>query len=441
MLRTLKAPALILTYILCLFLNCSPTAISAPLRIMALGNSITQSNAANYSYRYNLWKKLIDANLEVDFVGSHAVHFDGNPNWPAYKGQNFDPDNEGHWGWSADQILNGNGDPGQGKLSQWLTGYTPDIVLMHVGTNDMFREQPLDETLNELREIIRLIRGKNPQATILLAKLIPAHDQVAGTNAANNIINFNQQIPALAQELNTTASRVVMVDQYTGFNATIGADTWDGIHPNASGEEKMAQRWFDAIMSVLGTLPVELVSFDGKFVEGKGVELHWKTASETNNAYFEVQRSENTSNFTTIGTEEGAGTTQGQTTYTYLDTNAPTGNVYYRLKQIDLDGSSVYSKVIHVQTSPLSSGLQVYPTRSRGNSLHLALHFPRPYAEAEVFIYAADGKAVEHFKVKSNASGRFEQALNVKHLKSNCLYLVKVMAGEQQLQAKFIIDR
>ncbi|MEJ8803190.1 GDSL-type esterase/lipase family protein [Pontibacter sp. H249] len=438
MVRTLTALSSAL--ILCLTLLFAVPVVSAPLRIMPLGNSITQANAAQYSYRYQLWKKLIDANIDADFVGSHAVNNDGNPNWPDYKSKTFDADNEGHWGWSTDQVLYGNNEqPSKGKLSQWLTGYTPDIVLMHLGTNDMFRGHPLDGTLNELREVVKQIRDKNPKVTILLAKLIPAYPLVVGPGSAQNVERLNEQLPALAQELNTTESKVILVDQYTGFNATTGADTFDGIHPNASGEEKMAQRWFDAIMTAMETLPVELLTFEGKFVQGKGVELTWKTASEEDNAYFEVQRSAKEGDFATIGIEEGAGTSQTQYTYEYLDATAPAGDIYYRLKQVDKDGSSKFSKVIHVQTRPLSSDLKIYPNRSNEGTFILWLQFSQPHSNAEVFIYTIDGKTVENFTIKSNASGSFEEKIDTRRLKPNRLYLVKVYAGRQQFYSRFII--
>lgn len=230
---------------------------ASPLKIMPLGNSITQADKDHYSYRYNLWKKLIDANVEFDYVGSHSTNKGGNPAWPMYKGKKFDSDNEGHSGWTLDQILNGfQHEPNSGRLSEWLQGYTPDIVLLHAGTNDALMDHPLESTISELKEVVRQIRQKNPGVTILMAKLIPAHPEKVGQKHVENILKLNERIVALAPQLNTSMSNVILVDQFEGFDATPGADTYDGLHPNASGEEKMAQKWFAALSPLMRPLAI-----------------------------------------------------------------------------------------------------------------------------------------------------------------------------------------
>lgn len=230
---------------------------AAPIKILTIGNSITQADQNTYSYRYYLWKKLIDANIEFDFVGSQTTNKGGNPAWPTYKGKIFDSDHEGHYGWTVDQLLTGyEHEPDAGKLSQWLQGYTPDIVLLHAGTNDAILNQSLDGTISELKELIRQIRQKNPNVTVLMAKLIPAYPEKVGKSQAENIPKLNEKIAALATQLNTDQSRVILVDQFTNFDPTPGADSFDGLHPNTAGEEKMAQRWFAALSPLLKPLAI-----------------------------------------------------------------------------------------------------------------------------------------------------------------------------------------
>src|SRR5687767_6860684 len=109
-------PKLPLLYVL--FFMLLGIEAEAQKRIMTLGNSITQSNNSYKSYRYPLWKKLVDAKVSFDFVGSMRNQHRGNPVWPTHNGLSFDQDHEGHWGWRADEILNGRS--GLGKLSDWL---------------------------------------------------------------------------------------------------------------------------------------------------------------------------------------------------------------------------------------------------------------------------------------------------------------------------------
>lgn len=244
--------------LLMLFLSCSPMLLNAePLKILPIGNSITQGDKDHFSYRYSLWKKLIDANVSFDFVGSLSTNKDGNPSFPSYKGKTFDTDHEGHYGWTIDELLNGNKtEPNAGKLSQWLQGYTPDIVLLHAGSNDALKGQSLESTVEELKELVRQIRQKNPGVTILMAKLIPADPEKVGPSQAENIQKLNDRIATLAPQLNSNLSNVVLVDQFTGFNPKPDEDTYDGLHPNTRGEEKMATKWFEALSPLFKPLAI-----------------------------------------------------------------------------------------------------------------------------------------------------------------------------------------
>src|SRR5262245_54038543 len=76
-----------------------PPAPAAPVRIMPLGDSITQADASHDSYRRPLWKSLQSGGYLVDFVGSSSMNHMGGP--PV---RDFDADHEGHWGWRADEI-------------------------------------------------------------------------------------------------------------------------------------------------------------------------------------------------------------------------------------------------------------------------------------------------------------------------------------------------
>ncbi|SEM89823.1 Lysophospholipase L1 [Stigmatella aurantiaca] len=203
-------------------------------KVMPLGDSITQAASGRESYRCALWQKLKAGGSSVDFVGSLTG---GNGGANTCTASGFDFQHEGHWGWRADQIL--------AQISTWAANTRPDIALIHLGTNDMLQGQTADSTLQELSQIIDRLRAANPNVRIFLAQLIPA------TNAtgAAAIQALNQRIPGLAASKSTAASPVTVVDQWTGFSAP--ADTYDGIHPNPTGEAKMAERWYQAIRSSL----------------------------------------------------------------------------------------------------------------------------------------------------------------------------------------------
>ncbi len=104
-------------------------------------------------------------------------------------------------------------------------------------------------------------------------------------------------------------------------------------------------------------LPVTLVSFQGKS-ENSQTKLTWKTAAETNNKGFEIERSTDARTFEKIGFVDGSGDTKENQFYHFTDLN-PFAKSYYRLKQLDYDGKFEYSKVISVKSE--AAIIKVYP--------------------------------------------------------------------------------
>lgn len=115
------------------------------------------------------------------------------------------------------------------------------------------------------------------------------------------------------------------------------------------------------IFGTVAPLPVSLTSFTA-VPQGKAVAVDWTTATELNNAGFEVQRSANGLDFNTLAKVDGAGNSQLANTYHYLDAAPLATLAYYRLQQIDFDGKAVYSPVVAVQAAGRAlATLSVYP--------------------------------------------------------------------------------
>ena len=205
-----------------------------PVTIMPLGYSITQGNKTQDSYRRPLFHKLKDAGYSFRFVGSEKSNFTGAPPHP-----DFQQDNEGHYGWKITDVLP--------KLDGWLGQNNPDIVLLHLGTNDNGQpNRTPDAILADIESMIDIMRKHNPKVKVLLAQLM--------TNWGD-LVEVNRRIPELAKRKSTAASPIIVVDQVTGFDIRKGQDTVDGCHPNPAGEEKMAAKWFAALVSVLPKPP------------------------------------------------------------------------------------------------------------------------------------------------------------------------------------------
>lgn len=107
-------------------------------------------------------------------------------------------------------------------------------------------------------------------------------------------------------------------------------------------------------------LPVELMNFKAKQVENQ-VVLSWETASEQDNDFFEIQKSLDGTEFFRLDAVNGAGNSNSVLRYNYIDYSLSPGGSYYRLKQVDFDGATSYSGIIHLQTNVEYSSLSVFP--------------------------------------------------------------------------------
>ena len=124
---------------------------------------------------------------------------------------------------------------------------------------------------------------------------------------------------------------------------------------------------FGATNDGVNPLPVELVSFTGR-QNGNVVVLEWATLSEKDNDYFEIERSVDGINFVTIGFVQGAGNSTEKLAYSFADNAPERGLVYYRLSQVDYDGTRSFADrlISVVYTTDGNISLTVVPNPTRG---------------------------------------------------------------------------
>ncbi len=144
----------------------------------------------------------------------------------------------------------------------------------------------------------------------------------------------------------------------SGCGSTV-ATSWSGFIINSSEAVTFRMYGFNAssglgtlqLKDILvvgdGVLPVELTHFETK-VNPESILLSWKTASEKDNDYFNIEHSSTGFDFKKIGQIKGNGTTLLGATYSYEHTTPSVKNNYYRLKQVDFDGKYAYSLVKHI---------------------------------------------------------------------------------------------
>jgi lysophospholipase L1-like esterase len=226
-------------------------AINNP-RIMPLGDSTT----ASICYRALLWQMLQQSGrTQFDFVGTRS----GDPGCGV---SGYDRDNEGHGGYIVSDVLKTAGTgtrPGGADasdpfvsdardLATWFDNKPADIALLHFATNDVWNNKPPATILQAYTTILGRLRGANPNVRVLVAQIIPLLP--SGCNdCPTRVQNLNAMVPGWASTNSTAASPITVVDQATGFNPS--TDTNDGVHPNPAGSQKIATRWFNALMPLV----------------------------------------------------------------------------------------------------------------------------------------------------------------------------------------------
>ena len=131
-------------------------------------------------------------------------------------------------------------------------------------------------------------------------------------------------------------------------------------------------------------LPVELTYFRAE-ADGNRVTLNWQTASETNNSHFLIQRRTDKGGFENVGRKEGFGTSYEAHTYRFQDRVSAQGTVYYRLKQVDFDGSFEYSDIKAVKGNNTQKAL----------ALSITGIYPNPFiGQLRMQVSSADDQAI-----------------------------------------------
>ena len=199
------------------------------VRVMPLGDSITDGAQVPGGYRIGLWQRFTSNGFRVDFVGTLF-------NGPASLG---DHDHEGHSGWRIDQI--------DANIVGWLQNTTPHTVLLHIGTNDVLQNFNVSGAPGRLSTLIDHITNTVPSAEVFVAEITP----LANSSQDAAVRTFNAAIPGIVQSKVNAGKHVHLVDMHSALTT---ADLTDGIHPNAGGYDKMAATWFTALRSVPGSI-------------------------------------------------------------------------------------------------------------------------------------------------------------------------------------------
>jgi lysophospholipase L1-like esterase len=194
------------------------------MRIMPLGDSITDGYNVPGGYRIELEDELSASGIGFDLVGSLQ---NGPPSLA-------DRDHEGHSGWKIDEI--------DASVGGWIATYQPDVVLLLIGTNDILRDYQVASAPDRLSALVGRIHTLRPTSRILLSTIPPLADATENAEVAA----YNAAISQIARTEVASGRLLWFVD---GGGALAVADLADGIHPNAAGYDKLADKWYAALVT------------------------------------------------------------------------------------------------------------------------------------------------------------------------------------------------
>lgn len=237
-------------------------------RIMLLGNSITtgyDGSSPVGGFRDDLDYMLTGAGAEYDLVGT------------LNDGQGFDADHEGHGGWTVDRMLT--------DIDSFLVQEDPQMVLIHLGTNDISANQSVASTVTEMNNLLSLIYGYDANMIILLSALIPRNDS-AGPQKDSLTTELNTGYFDLVTNWEIGGYRIKYVDHNTAFRRDPNWQEnylFDHVHPTNEGYAVMAETYFDSLQSedIFDVVPpAAITDLTVDFVSARSALLHWTATGD-----------------------------------------------------------------------------------------------------------------------------------------------------------------
>lgn len=245
---------------------------------------------------------------------------------------------------------------------------------------------------------------------------------------------------------NVLATNNLGAQQYDGTqNKWFGwftAGIPNGIYGNGavpgivSGVNPPAGTWYRTwtLADMSEPLPVEMTYFNGN-CEDNGIVIEWQTASELNNDYFEIHKSQNGYEFEKIATIIGNGNSSYIQNYSYTDEVGASSNVFYKIAQVDFDGNTKFYDPIQVNPCMGDNGLNVYAPNLREITIELTSSFDADY---EMIIYDALGK-----QIKSPSLLQAKQGFNRFDIQDENLafgtYMITLFNDQNKMTKKLIL--
>ncbi len=288
--------------------------VSEPRRIMLAGDSMTQGANGDRTWRYHLWNHLSPHVEELDFVGPYSdpasrdmilpvptaedeatpspdgdpaedyredgteqdgteqdgadggapeaapsapgpdepspedgvvwPGADGDPDTAEYRNPDFDQEHNALWGRT---LLDASS-----SIREDVRVHRPDVLCVMLGVNDLLWPVTMEEMEYRLRGYVEAAREANPHLRVVLAEALPIALAESDEGFALRVYAYNVLIREVAADMSTERSPVISLDVAGGEDWDVASDTYDGTHPNARGEVKIAAAFADALAEGYG---------------------------------------------------------------------------------------------------------------------------------------------------------------------------------------------
>lgn len=234
---------------------------------------------------------------------------------------------------------------------------------------------------------------------------------------------------------NANGIRRIETRDTANINILFSETDADGVWPSGANTTTIARRDVVSITNTDAPLPVSYKSFAASRANNETV-LRWSTASETNNSHFEVQRSVDGKNFTSIAEVRGKGTTNKTQSYSYVDADVlKAKTVYYRLKQVDFDGQFEYSKTVSIANTTEKAGISATTPNPFNSELNVFVNAATA-GTAQVEVLDMIGKS--HFSnTQSLTVGNNKVEINTADMPMG-IYFVRVQLNGETFTQKVI---
>ncbi|MEG4803337.1 SGNH/GDSL hydrolase family protein [Microcoleus sp. ARI1-B5] len=189
-----------------------------PIKIMPLGDSITDGYFFPGGYRIDLQPAMESRGYAIEFVGSLS-------NGPDTL---LSQHHEGHSGWRIEEIRD--------RVVEWLQTFQPDIILLLIGTNNIGQWYQVETASYRLNQLIDSIFQTAPNVKLFLASIPPMYEPTLN----QRVIQYNQKSEELVKEKQQAGKPIDFVDLYNILSLD---DLPDGVHPNREGFRKIAGAW------------------------------------------------------------------------------------------------------------------------------------------------------------------------------------------------------